>query len=401
METGEMLGGLYKKSTYLEQYRKKQGHMIVVDSGDLLNEHIQIKESIQSSARLKADLIARVYQSIGIDAINVGELDLALGLDYLKVLEKTYDIPFVSANLVDETNSPIFKPYIIKEINGRKIGIFGLMGDTSDMVAKVKEISGGKILVMDLIQSAESVVKELKGKKVDIIIAMTHHDMGRNWVVARRVPGIDLIVGGHHKQKIKKPYNAGNTFIVQSGEKGQYQGMLELTFASDGARTAENELVPLGPAISDDTRVKAMIDQYNDKVTSLYSSFKKEEVEVSLNARACETCHSEEFSIWQASDHARAFETLVKKSRQFNPDCLACHTTRFEQEGGFTMELQQPELRNVQCDSCHGNSARHLKDTESLPEQKPDRALCVKCHTPDRCPDFEKNYQEEWQKIKH
>jgi 2',3'-cyclic-nucleotide 2'-phosphodiesterase (5'-nucleotidase family) len=395
-----MLGGLYKKSTYLDQYRKKQGDIIVVDSGDLLNEYPQIKESIKSSARLKADLIAQIYQGIGIDAVNVGELDLALGLDYLKVLEKTYDIPFVSANLVDETNSPIFKPYIIKEINGRKIGIFGLMGDTSDMAAKLKEISGGKILVIDLIQSAESVVKELKGK-ADIIIALTHHQMGQNWVLARRVPSIDLIVGGHHKQKIRKPYQAGNTFIVQSGEKGQYQGMLEFTFAPDGTRTAENALVPYGPDITDDPRVKAMIDQYNSKMNSLYALPSQGKVEVSLNAKACETCHSEEFNIWKTSGHAKAFETLVKKSRQFNPDCLVCHTTRFEQEGGFTMGLQQPELINVQCESCHGNSARHLKDGEPIPEQKPSMALCLKCHTPDRCPDFEKKYQEEWQKIKH
>jgi 2',3'-cyclic-nucleotide 2'-phosphodiesterase (5'-nucleotidase family) len=395
-----MLGGLYKKSTYLEQYRKKHGRIIVVDSGDLLNEYIEVKESIRSSVRLKADLIARIYQYIGIDAIDIGELDLALGLDYLKLLEKTYDIPFVSANLVDEANSPVFQPYIIKEINGRKIGIFGLMDDSPDMVAKLNEISGGKISATDLIQSAESVVKELEAK-VDVIIAITHHHMGRNWVLARKVPGIDVIVGGHHKQKIEKPYKAGNTFIVQAGEKGQYQGMLEITFASDGTKTAENELVPLGPGISDDPRVKAMIEQYNDKVTSLYSSTKEEEVEVPLASQVCAACHSEDFNIWQASDHARAFETLVKRSRQFNPDCLACHTTRFEQEGGFTMELQQPELRNVQCDSCHGNSARHLKDPGSLPEQKPDRALCLKCHTTERCPDFEMNYQEEWQKIKH
>src|SRR4030042_1829194 len=400
MDTGEMLGGLYKKSTYLEQHRKKQGNIVVVDSGDLLNEYTEIKESVQPMARLKADLIAQIYQGIGIDAINGGELDLALGLYYLQLLEKTYDIPFVSANLVDETNSLIFKPYVIKEINNRKIGIFGLMGDSSDMVAKLKEISGGKILVTELIQSAESMVNELKGK-VDIIIAMTHHPMGQNWVLARRVPGIDIIVGGHHKQRLKTPYRAGDTFIVQSGEKGQYQGMLELTLAPDGARTAENELVPLGPNIPDDPRIKAMIDQYNEKVTSLYALTSKQEVEVSLNARACETCHSEEFKIWQASDHARAFETLVKISRQFNPDCLACHTTRFEQEGGFTMELQQPELTDVQCDSCHGNSTRHLKDGESMAGQKPAMALVVKCHTPDRCPDFEKNYQEEWQKIKH
>ena len=148
-----MLGGLYKKSTYLEQYRKKQGQMIIVDSGDLLNEHLKIKESIQSSARLKAELIAQIYQHVGIDAINVGELDLVLGLDYLKELEKKYDLPFVSANLVDETNSLIFKPYVIKKINGKKIGIFGLMGDTSDIVSKVKEITGNKISVLDLVQT--------------------------------------------------------------------------------------------------------------------------------------------------------------------------------------------------------------------------------------------------------
>ena len=400
METGKMLGGLYRKSTYLEQYRKKQGQVIVVDSGDLLNGHLKIKESIQSSARLKADLIAQIYRNIGIDAINVGELDLALGLDYLKGLEKTYDLPFVSANLVDETNSPVFRSYVIKKINGRKIGIFGLMGDTADIVAKLKEIAGSKIFVRDTVRSAESMVKELYGK-VDFIIAMTHQNMGRNWVIARKVAGIDLIVGGHHKQKIKVPYQVDNTFIVQSGEKGQYQGMLEITLASYGARTAKNMLVPLGRDITEDTRVKAMINRYNDKVTSLYSPTQKTEVEVPLNARACETCHSEQFSIWQASDHARAFDTLVEKSRQFNPDCLVCHTTRFEQSDGFTMRFQQAELRNVQCDACHGNSARHSIDAEFLPGQKPGKASCIKCHTPDRCLDFEKNFQKKWQKIKH
>ena len=395
-----MLGGLSKKSTYLEQYRKEHGDIIVVDSGDLLNEYEEIKESVKSSVKLKADLTAQIYKMIGIDAINVGELDLVLGLDYLKELEKKYELPFVSANLVNESNELVFKPYVIKKIGNKRIGIFGLMGDSTDMASKLKEITGGKLSALDPVESAESMVKELKGK-ADFIIAMTHQHIGRNWVIARKVEGIDVIVGGHHTQKLKKPYQAKNTFMVQAGEKGQYQGMLEVILHSDGSREANNELVPLGPKIPDDPKIKAMIDNYNEKVTSLYFSPEKKESEAPLKMVYCEDCHSEQVSIWRASDHARAFETLAKKYRQFNPDCLACHTTRFEKPGGFNMTLQQAELRDVQCDSCHGNTDLHLKDIESMPYKKLDMESCMKCHTSERCPDFEKNFQKIWAKIKH
>ena len=122
-----MLGGLYKKTTYLNDYRKTHKNLIVVDSGDLLNEHESIKESFMPSAQLKADMIAQIYKSIGIDAINVGELDLALGTDYLKELQKKYDLPFVSANIVDDKNQLLFDPYVITKVDDLKIGIIGLM----------------------------------------------------------------------------------------------------------------------------------------------------------------------------------------------------------------------------------------------------------------------------------
>jgi hypothetical protein len=276
------------------------------------------------------------------------------------------------------------------------------MGDTSELTSKLKKISGGSLHVLDPVETAKSMVAELKGKKVNFIIVMTHQHVGRNWVIARKVDGIDVIVGGHHKQKLKVPYQANDTYIVQAGEKGQYQGMLEITLASDGTKTAKNTLVPLGEKIPNDPEVKAMIDQFNLSVTKLYAGGKKaEESGANLMSQSCKECHSEEYAIWQKSDHAKAFATLVKRSRQFNPDCLSCHTTRFEEPDGFNMELQQKELRNVQCDSCHGNSALHMNDPGSVPRKDPGKVTCVKCHTPYRCPDFEKNYQAEWEKIKH
>ena len=396
-----MLGGQYKKTTYLNGYRKTQKDLIVVDSGDLLNEHAQIKDSFMASARLKAELLARVYKDVGIDAINVGELELALGVDYLKDLEKKQDLPFVSANIVDDKNQLVFKPYVIKNLDNFKVGIIGIMGNSSDVSKLMDEIVGTTLSVLDPMETLETRVAELKDK-TDFIIVLTHQHIGRNWVIARKIAGVDVIVGGHHKQKLQTPYEANNTFIVQSGEKGQHQGILEVEIAADGIKTVQNTLVPMSDKIADDPNVKAMIDKFNQDVTSLYTSGSSEkEDSVTPESITCKECHAEAYEIWEKTKHAKAFQTLIDKGRQFNPDCLACHTTRFEEPGGFTMEAQQAELRNIQCDSCHGDSAPHMEDPTALPQMNPGMETCMKCHTEHRCPDFEKEYLQEWEKIKH
>jgi hypothetical protein len=354
------------------------------------------------SAKLKADVIVRIYNRIGIDAVNVGELDLSLGVGYLKELEKKYDFPFISANLMDDTHNPIFKRYVIKKVNGKKIGIFGLMGDTSEMLSKVQEITDGAVTVQDPLQAAESVIQELAGK-VDYIVALTHQKANRDWVISRRVDGIDLVVGGHDKLKTRKPSQAGKTLIVRAGEKNQYQGMLEI--ALDGTEAAKNSLVPLGGDIADDAKVKAILHDYNDKVVELYSSPRKENrdalANVASRSTACAPCHPGPVEQWQTTDHAKAYETLVKNSKQYDPQCLACHTTRFEQPEGFSMEMQQPALVNVGCESCHGFAKDHLSEMAPIPIPSPDMQLCLGCHTSDRCPGFEKDTPVVFEKITH
>ena len=395
-----MLGGLYKKTTYLNEYRKTQKNLIVIDSGDLLNELPEIKDSIISSSRLKADLIAKINKDIGIDAINVGELELALGLDFIKELQKKYDIPFISANIVDDKNQPLFDPYVIKKVDGLKIGIVGIMGNTPDVSKKMKQIASS-LSVLDPVKTATAMVAELKDK-VDYVIVMTHQHMGRNWIVAKKIEGVDLVVGGHHKQKLKTPYKANDTYIVQSGEKGQHQGMFEVEIAADGTKTVTNTLVPFGAKIADDKKVKAMIDEYNQSLQKIYNkgSVEKEGV-VIPRSMTCNDCHDEAYESWTKTDHAKAFQTLVDKGRQFDPYCLKCHTTRFEEPGGFSMTAQEKELRNIQCEECHGDASAHLEDPESVPQGNPGKEACIVCHTEDRCPDFEKNYTQEWEKIKH
>ena len=353
------------------------------------------------SAKLKADTMARIFSYIGVDAVNVGEKDLALGLPILKELEKKYNFPFVSANLTDENGSPIFKEYVLKEVNGKNVAIIGLMGDTSEMVNLVEEASGGTVKVTDPLEAAKTIIEDLSGK-VDYTIVLAHQKTNRDWVLARRVSGIDLIVGGQDTTKTEEPAQAGDTLMVRSGEKGQYQGILEVTF--NGEKVSHNSLIPFNDKVGDDSEVKAMLNEYNDKLVSMYAgnqSGTDNAAAVALRVTVCEPCHMDVVEKWKTTDHAKAYKTLVDKSKQFDPSCLSCHTTLFEQPGGFTMKQQQPELMNVQCESCHGYASDHASELKPIPVASPPVTTCVKCHTPDRCPNFEGEYDSAWQKIAH
>jgi len=393
----------------VKQQKEKDRSVLIVDAGDLFFEKETIPENIRSAAKLKAEFVVEAYNRIGCDALNVGERDLVLGLPFLKELEKRAKFPFVSANLTGKDNALLFKPYLIKRVGQVNVGIFGIMGDTAQIAALVKKHSGGAVLIQDAVEAAANVIRELHGK-TDLIVALTHQNVGRDWVVARRVRGIDVIIGGHDKQKVLEPHIADNTRIVQAGEKGQYLGQMEVSVQLDGTKSYHNRLIPLGKGVADDESIKSMLKDYYRKVAALHGAM-EQGPEVSLRAASCESCHKREFMHWKASRHAAAYASLVKRERQFDPDCLPCHTTRFEEPQGFSIQSHPRDLIGVQCESCHGLIAEHAGDAKKVSATadccvkgsalKPARQDCLKCHTAERSPSFEKDYPVYLKKVKH
>lgn len=113
----------------------------------------------------------------------------------------------------------------------------------------------------------------------------------------------------------------------------------------------------------------------------------------------CETCHATQAKFWQTTHHASAYQTLVNKDRQFTLECVGCHVTGYEQPGGSTV-TDVANLKNVQCENCHGPGSIHAKD-QSVDSiiRKPDRQLCAnRCHhSPHVAPSW--TVDEAWPKI--
>jgi hypothetical protein len=98
----------------------------------------------------------------------------------------------------------------------------------------------------------------------------------------------------------------------------------------------------------------------------------------------CSMCHAEATEFWQKTKHFQAWETLEKVNRQFDYECIGCHTTGFDLPGGATLARNE-HLRDVQCEVCHGPGSLHIdadgQDKPRTVTRSPAESLCKGCHS--------------------
>lgn len=97
----------------------------------------------------------------------------------------------------------------------------------------------------------------------------------------------------------------------------------------------------------------------------------------------CTNCHEEPRAVWDKTQHAHAYKTLVDGFKEYNLDCVSCHVTGYDRPGGSTV-THVDELKDVQCEVCHGPGQLHAQAPEKvkIPVAKPGPELCLSCHHP-------------------
>jgi 2',3'-cyclic-nucleotide 2'-phosphodiesterase (5'-nucleotidase family) len=226
-----MLGGLARRATLLKNLQSQGGPVLAVDSGDLFFD-ITTDQADVKKALTKARLIAQAYRQMGIVAVNVGDRDLSQGLDFLKQ-EAAQGLPLISANLVDAVQrQPIFPPAVIREVSGVRIAFVGLL--RSSLPPASEKSLAGKALVEDPLETARKVVAGLKGK-TDLVILLSDLGWDQDVGMAKEIAGIQFILGGHEGRATTGAFQQGETFIVQSYQKGMYAGELALPLGKAGS----------------------------------------------------------------------------------------------------------------------------------------------------------------------
>jgi 2',3'-cyclic-nucleotide 2'-phosphodiesterase (5'-nucleotidase family) len=202
---------------------------LVLDAGDLLFKKFYnpIPENELKMVTEKAQLIIESFNLMGYDAIGIGDDDLSLGKDFLLEISKRANFPFLSSNTIDEESGKhLFQPYLLKEINSLRIGIFSLLSLNSFLSESDLRKKG--LIFRDPIETARSMVKSLR-PQTDLIILLSHLGYHKDLELAQTVPGIHIIIGSHPGMNLTYPPPNINTIILQISPKGMYAGRLDLT----------------------------------------------------------------------------------------------------------------------------------------------------------------------------
>ena len=167
---------------------------------------------------------------------------------------------------LDVSNSALkgkCKSYVIKEIDGVKVGFFSLMTEDLPLVTSERDVK----IVSDNVTTAKMMVKLLKEQNVNVIVALSHIGYKQDRALAKQVKGIDLIFGGHSHEYVKVMGRINNTAIVNGGQQGTQ--IIKVDIPLDKAlNVLHKEItmykIPVSSALIPDKAIAAKVAKYKE-----------------------------------------------------------------------------------------------------------------------------------------
>ena len=228
-------GGVLQRKAIIDSVRHTEKNVITVDAGDMVQGTLYFKY-------FRGDVEYPLMNMIGYDVRVLGNHEFDNGMKDLAEKYKTVEGSRLSANY-DFSGTElegVFEPYVIKKVDGKKIGFIGLNIDPSSLISS-KNIN---VKFKDIIEVANKTAELLKKrKKCDLVVAVTHigytkdNDKTTDVELAKASRDIDIIIGGHshtlidpaHPEKYLSliPNAEGRPVrVVQTGKYGRYIGKI-------------------------------------------------------------------------------------------------------------------------------------------------------------------------------
>jgi 5'-nucleotidase/UDP-sugar diphosphatase len=278
--------------------RQSLGPVLVLDAGDY-----SMGTPFGAATReLGGEL--RLMARMGFDATTFGNHEFDLGLDGLAksigVAAKAGRIPaVVSSNIDLEAGDPklaglldlgkrgLVRRHAVIVRGGLRFGIVGLLG------AEASHYTGG-VKFSDAVEAAAAQVKLLREKeKVDVVIALSHGGVlkgadghfsaGDDVHLARAVPGIDVVIGGHSHTELREVILAdGRTPVVQTGKEGASLGELVLSLDAGKVTVQSYGLIAIDDSLAGDRPAADEIELLKQGVTAAVFASRGYEVDQPL-----------------------------------------------------------------------------------------------------------------------
>jgi len=269
IESGDSSVGFAKISTITKELRAENPNVLLIDAGDTFHG--------QTIATLsEGESITQVMNVMGYDLMVPGNHDFNYGKDRLLELADMLDFPMLSANITYEDGTPFLDSYTIKEVDGVKIGIFGLTSPETTYKTHPDNVKG--LVFEDPAVVAQQMVDLLKDQ-TDVIICVGHigEDSGTDVTskdILNAVDGIDIFIDGHSHTTKPEGEMVNGALLVQTGGYDSNVGVVDFTVTGGEVTAKSARLISPADAadVEEDPDVMSAIEAVkaeNDLITSV------------------------------------------------------------------------------------------------------------------------------------
>lgn len=237
------VGGFAHLATLVKRMRAARPGALLLDGGDTW-------QGSATSLWTQAQDMVEACKLLGVDVMT-GHWEFTYGMERVKeIIEKDFGskLDFVAQNVkTADFGDPVFKPYVIREINHVPVAIIGQAFPYTPIANPRYLVADWSFGIQD--DNLQKMVDEARAKGAKVVVVLSHNGMDVDIKMAGRVRGIDAILGGHTHDGMPIPTivsNAGGkTIVTNAGSNGKFLGVLDFDVKQGKVAGFKYRLLPV------------------------------------------------------------------------------------------------------------------------------------------------------------
>jgi len=237
------VGGFAHLATLVKQLRASRPGALLLDGGDTW-------QGSATSLWTDAQDMVDAAKLLGVD-IMTGHWEFTYGMERVKaIVEGDFKgkIDFVAQNVkTTDFGDPVFKPYVLREINGVPCAIIGQAFPYTPIANPRYLVADWSFGIQD--ENLQKMVDEVRAKGAQVVVLLSHNGMDVDLKMASRVRGIDAIFGGHTHDGVPVAVpvaNAGGkTLVTNAGSNSKFLGLMDFDVKAGKVADFRYRLLPI------------------------------------------------------------------------------------------------------------------------------------------------------------
>ena len=237
------VGGFAHIATLIRQLKASRPGALLLDGGDTW-------QGSATALWTQGQDMVDAAKLLGVDVMT-GHWDFTYGEARIKKIvdgDFAGKVDFLAQNVkTSDFGDAVFKPYVIKEMNGVRLAIVGQAFPYTPIANPGWLTPNWTFGIRE--NEMQETVNDARAKGAQAVVLLSHNGMDVDLKMAARVTGIDAILGGHTHDGVPVPVivknPAGQTVVTNAGSNGKFLGVLDLDVKGKAVVGFNYRLLPI------------------------------------------------------------------------------------------------------------------------------------------------------------